>query len=75
MTCRSASRVDRVDRRGPNGAKLKAPAVVERSCAYDEFLKEEEGQTLRRKERWDAGLVFFFAGWEECGWQGVQLGR
>ncbi|CAK9091226.1 unnamed protein product [Durusdinium trenchii] len=41
--------------RGPNGAKLKAPAVVERSCAYDEFLKEEEGQTLRRKERWDAG--------------------
>ena len=49
--------------------------MVERSCAYDEFLKEEEGQTLRRKERWDAGLVFFFAGWEECGWQGVQLGR
>lgn len=42
--------------RGPGGVKLKEPAVVERGCAYDEFLRQEEAPNGRRKERWEAGL-------------------
>lgn len=41
--------------RGPGGVKLKEPAVVERGCAYDEFLRQEEAPNGRRKERWEAG--------------------
>ena len=42
--------------RGPGGVKLKEAAVVERGCAYDEFLRQEEAPNARRKERWEAGL-------------------
>ncbi|CAE7337950.1 unnamed protein product, partial [Symbiodinium sp. CCMP2456] len=42
--------------RGPTGAKAPAPVtVVERSCGYDAFLKEEEGTRKDRKERHRAG--------------------
>eukprot|EP00930_Biecheleria_cincta_P084091 TRINITY_DN73581_c0_g1_i1.p1 TRINITY_DN73581_c0_g1~~TRINITY_DN73581_c0_g1_i1.p1 ORF type:complete len:607 (-),score=116.70 TRINITY_DN73581_c0_g1_i1:299-2119(-) len=37
--------------RGPGGSKP-APAVVERDCAYDEFLREQPAGN-RKKERWD----------------------
>ncbi|CAE6945310.1 unnamed protein product [Symbiodinium natans] len=43
--------------RGPTGAKAPAPAtVVERSCGYDAFLKEEGGRK-ERKERHRTGAA------------------
>eukprot|EP00438_Fugacium_kawagutii_P026014 Skav225711 [mRNA] locus=scaffold164:22570:25356:+ [translate_table: standard] len=48
--------------RGPGGVKLKEPAVVERACAYDDFLRDQEGPS-RRKERRDAGAKGPRGGW------------
>ena len=42
--------------RGPGGVKLKEPDIVERTCGYDEFLRQDRSEASgRRKERWEAG--------------------